>query len=480
MALIGTIALVLHLTQTLRLTEELFRLEIQNLSKQVHRHFEHVQKSVQSRYTQIAHLYESRPELLQRIRTQDHDGLYALLKSDYQALREEMPQLYVMHLFNERNVTLLRLHKPASWGDDLTQIRPMMAKANRSGEVQHGFEAGKNGITYRVSVPMVSSGQPLGVLEFGIEPVYFTTDLAEHYQVSSRLLVPQGKLSHLVRSVSFGTIGDYAVIKRDPVFDQLAIGVSEPTGLIHQGERTFVFISDLTLPNYLGQDVVRVQVVKDITERYNHHYQELYAQVGMNVIALFLMLVLLHILLRRFQLASIRSERKLRHLRKQNRAFQQSNERDELTQCFNRRYFKKRLRRLLARERHTSCALLFFDIDYFKEINDECGHLVGDQILSELAVFVRQNVRDGDALIRWGGEEFALILEGVALADARDVAEKLRALAQEKTWVEGVRMTLSFGVTMIQPGDDLKSLQDRVDKLLYDAKHGGRNQVCAG
>ncbi|WP_157760853.1 diguanylate cyclase domain-containing protein [Hydrogenovibrio halophilus] len=481
-ALIGALALVLHLTQTLRLTQEMFRLELDTLSQQVHHRFADAQKTLQGRYVQIARIYQNQPAFVKRMQAGDPQSLYKYLKADYQDFREQMPQLYVMHLVDSHNVTQLRLHKPESWGDDLTEIRPMMAAANRTGDVQKGFEAGKNGITYRVSVPLkTSSGQALGVLEFGIEPDYFTADLSEQYDVATRLLVPEAKLTHLTREVRFDSVGRYRAMTADPEFDLLQVGHEAQARLLHHHGQTYAFVSDLTLPDYRGQGVVKVQVLKDITERYDRHYHQLFVQVGLNVLALILMLTLLHILLRRFQLASIRSERQLRHLRSQNRAFQESNERDELTGCFNRRFFNKCLRRLLARGGpDASHALLFFDIDHFKRINDQKGHLVGDDILIELAQFVNRHVRDHDALIRWGGEEFALVLEEVDLTEATDVAEKLRQGVKARTWPGEVEMTLSFGVTLLKPDDDLETLQARVDRLLYTAKDSGRDTVCSG
>jgi diguanylate cyclase (GGDEF)-like protein len=481
-ALIGTLALALHLTQTLRLTQEMFRLELDTLSQQVYHRFTNAQKALQGRYIQIARTYQNQTGFVRRMRAGDPQALYEYLNADYQDFREQMPQLHVMHLVDSHNVTQLRLHQPKSWGDDLTEIRPMMAAANRKEKVQNGFEAGKNGITYRVSVPLKThADQSLGVLEFGIEPDYFTADLSEQYDVATRLLVPEAKLAHLTREVSFDSVGRYRVMSADPEFDLLQVGDEAQARLLHHQGQTYAFVSNLTLQDYRGRGVVKVQVLKNITERYDRHYHQLFVQVGLNVLALILMLTLLHVLLRRFQLASIRSERQLRHLRSQNRAYQKSNERDELTGCFNRRFFNKTLRRLLAQdEKDHSHALLFFDIDHFKRINDQKGHLVGDEILVELAQFVNRHVRDRDALIRWGGEQFALVLEEVDLTEATEVAEKLRQGVKARTWPGKVDMTLSFGVTLLKPDDDLETLQARVDQLLYTAKDSGRDTVCPG
>ena len=155
-----------------------------------------------------------------------------------------------------------------------------------------------------------------------------------------------------------------------------------------------------------------------------------------------------------------------------------SSEIDELTQAYNRRFFNQKLRQLLHyQDKRHPVSILFYDIDFFKQINDTHGHLVGDDILKSLSQFMRSHLRSEDILVRWGGEEFAIVLKEAHLKEAVEKAEELRQAVAEKTWPNDVKMTISISVTELHENDNLKSLQARLDDLLYQAKESGRNRV---
>ncbi len=121
-------------------------------------------------------------------------------------------------------------------------------------------------------------------------------------------------------------------------------------------------------------------------------------------------------------------------------------------------------------------SVVFFDIDYFKRINDEFGHEFGDNVLKKLADLVKNEIRKSDVIARWGGEEFAIILANTALSDAEKLAQKLRLCIETHSF-EGQNLTCSFGVTQLQKDDTNTTLMKRVDDALYDAKKAGRNCV---
>ncbi|BDI31020.1 hypothetical protein CCAX7_30710 [Capsulimonas corticalis] len=126
------------------------------------------------------------------------------------------------------------------------------------------------------------------------------------------------------------------------------------------------------------------------------------------------------------------------------------------------------------------CALLFFDLDYFKALNDTCGHPAGDAALSELAAHVRAGLRAIDTVGRWGGEEFLALLPETDLPGAYTVAEELRKRVAEHTFAAGggLRLTCSVGVSSY-PADahHRDALVDAADQAMYAAKKLGRNQV---
>lgn len=124
-------------------------------------------------------------------------------------------------------------------------------------------------------------------------------------------------------------------------------------------------------------------------------------------------------------------------------------------------------------------ALIIFDLDNFKHVNDNYGHTVGDKVLQSVAKTLATNIRNVDFLARYGGEEFAVILPELELKDARLVAQKiLNAVQAENLNIDGqtIRMTISAGVARMRPDDTVDSLFERADTALYLAKERGRNR----
>ena len=122
---------------------------------------------------------------------------------------------------------------------------------------------------------------------------------------------------------------------------------------------------------------------------------------------------------------------------------------------------------------------MFFDIDYFKKVNDTYGHQIGDHILILLIKLVSKFLRKIDILGRWGGEEFIIILPNTDLKKAISVAEKLRLKIEKYNFFEIGTLTCSFGVTAVSKNDNYDSIIKRVDSLLYKAKKSGRNRVIS-
>ena len=159
---------------------------------------------------------------------------------------------------------------------------------------------------------------------------------------------------------------------------------------------------------------------------------------------------------------------------------------DALTGANNREHFDNQLRMELsfARRHGTDLALVMFDVDHFKKVNDTYGHPVGDEVLVEISKAARRLVRNEDVFARYGGEEFALILRGIALDGAKIVGERLRERIQAlsiETDKGPLQVTVSVGcasfATLTEQTAEI--LVQTADKRLYAAKHGGRNRVVA-
>jgi two-component system, cell cycle response regulator len=159
---------------------------------------------------------------------------------------------------------------------------------------------------------------------------------------------------------------------------------------------------------------------------------------------------------------------------------------DELTGLYNRRYVFAHLQELLTRipANGSETAVLLFDIDHFKHVNDTHGHPAGDQVLRELAGRAMRHVRSVDLIGRLGGEEFIIVMPETNLGGAVVVADRLRdAIAHEAFALrpsgERLPITISVGIAAAARGEELEPVLKRADDALYAAKHAGRNRVVA-
>lgn len=156
--------------------------------------------------------------------------------------------------------------------------------------------------------------------------------------------------------------------------------------------------------------------------------------------------------------------------------------RDPLTKAFNRRALLERLDTDLSHAiRHDApLALLLFDLDHFKSVNDTYGHLAGDHVLREFAALVERMVRREDMFARYGGEEFAMACRSTDVKHATELGERIRASVESYAFeFEGQRIpvTVSVGVACAWKEASVPTLIDRADQMLYRAKNEGRNRV---
>ncbi|MCE5182594.1 MAG: sensor domain-containing diguanylate cyclase [Betaproteobacteria bacterium] len=194
--------------------------------------------------------------------------------------------------------------------------------------------------------------------------------------------------------------------------------------------------------------------------------QTLYFNLVICLAVTLIVLILTHIALNRYQ-----------------RRIEEMASTDKLTGLFNRQAFSILIDRRLAEYRRNPhpFSMLLADIDQFKSINDQNGHLCGDQILNQVAQLFRDCLRDSDIVVRWGGEEFLVILKDCGLEKAQQTAEKLRQ-DFEKAHFEGcgkqIKVTMSIGVSQYDEAETIEQTISRADAGLYQAKKGGRNRVC--
>jgi len=156
-------------------------------------------------------------------------------------------------------------------------------------------------------------------------------------------------------------------------------------------------------------------------------------------------------------------------------------EEDYLTKLYNRRKIHEVIENEILRSRryNSTFAIILFDIDNFKTTNDTFGHNAGDKLLAEIAIIIRQTIRESDIAGRWGGEEFLVFCPQTGSDGAFALAEKLRTNIEKHEFEQVGYKTASFGVADIEHDDNVQSLINRADEALYAAKNSGRNMVLA-
>lgn len=421
------------------------------------------------------------PQILQHVRNRDRAALLAEMAWRYRSLQDENPYLEVLHFHGPDNRTLLRLHQPQHFGDDLSAVRPMIVDANRNWQLRKGFEIGKNGISYRVALPISDGGVHLGVLEMGINIRYFTEQISRIFFVQ---VVP---LFHARAMQAYLEEHGEAGLQRigDDFFAFRGLSAELLTAAQHgaasagniaffdqQGERRVVY-KVFGIENYRGEDVGNLVALSPASRSLEQVWQYVLWS------SLSILLLLGGLLFGQYRVFS-RMQTAITHL-----AFY-----DALTGLPNRSLFLDRLQQALHHSQRSGqfMAVLFIDLDNFKTLNDTRGHHVGDELLQQTATRLLGCIRSSDTVARQGGDEFVLVLHGLGSdrhAAARQVmivGEKIQAALNQPYHLENGLVhqgSSSIGICL-NTGTGLTSddLLKRADIAMYQAKSAGRNRVC--
>jgi diguanylate cyclase (GGDEF)-like protein len=153
---------------------------------------------------------------------------------------------------------------------------------------------------------------------------------------------------------------------------------------------------------------------------------------------------------------------------------------DKLTNLYNRRYFEETVTYKIVEldKKKSTISMLIIDIDHFKNVNDTYGHNIGDSVLAKAAMIIKQCLRNEDILVRWGGEEFVVILPFTNVQEGTVIAEKIRTSMESHIFKYVNKITVSIGVAEKIAEESFEDWFKMVDKAMYKAKESGRNRVC--
>jgi diguanylate cyclase (GGDEF)-like protein len=448
----------------------------------VNQYFLDLQNQLVERYTLLAVHYSHEPKIQNAFRQENRVDLHRYLEADYQALRAREPHLFVMHFFYPNNHTLLRMHKPESYGDDLTNYRPIVAAANHSRQLLTGFEVGKNGTTYRISMPLFDLDQQhYGLLEFGIQPAYFVNGMTQRFGVESLVLVKDSAMDKLRVEHNYPVFESYRIVQQSAIFEQILskVEMDFPYHRIDFEGKSYLVVNDLLLNAFDGKEMARVLVAKDISSLLVQKRWALIHQNLVNVSVLVFLLLMIYFMFGRYSRDLQNSLQTIEDLNNTNLLLKSQAMTDGLTGIHNRRFFDERMKEYM--NANSQGCLLLFDIDHFKKFNDTYGHQEGDDVLIEFAKMLKHFFRRDDLIARWGGEEFAVYMTHLSLELAMAKADHFRDyVANESQTALQHPFTVSCGVTCLKPGQSYESLFENADRYLYQAKQEGRNLVRGG
>lgn len=401
-------------------------------------------------------------------------------------------QVRLLNLILPDGTVFLRMHTPDLYGDNVLSYSRLQEIALKTRSPVRGFQVGRTQCVYRYSFPVFFGSQFLGSAEYGLTSLAFAEQLQKQFPGHYSLLLRReaaapmnGKARSLLFTESGYSKGFYeqdsasAAQKLQEAVDPSLISLlkkraagilaSAPSRL-SGGEAFALFLSQsgkfYTL-SFLPVKDAGGTFMGYITAIHENpaakEIRELYVLFASLLLLFFLAsALLLHSFLKsHFQLV----EKALF---------------DSLTGALKKSEFASiaEIEVSRARRYRIPLSVIMFDLDGFKSVNDEYGHLKGDEVLKALGQSILNSIRKADCFFRWGGDEFLLVLPNTGKEGARKLAEKLRKLASQLE-VEPIQgITLSLGIAQLEEGDpDLGIVLKRADEALYRAKKQGKNRV---
>ncbi|NPA71859.1 MAG: diguanylate cyclase [Gammaproteobacteria bacterium] len=422
--------------------------------------------------------------------------LYSQLYAKYQLLKKHRVRQLHFHLPDA--VSFLRFHRPDKFGDSLLSVRESLRLVNEQKYALKGFEEGRVYNGFRHVYPLFYFGQFVGSVEisYGFDAI---SHLIGHSKPAKELFFvnrqsalssvfeaerAQYHVSDLGHNWLLDETGMGTLDKKNSLIDETIKRINANLSdtfldkLSAQGTCTGCTLSTQLKTKYYTVSFVPIFNFKDRQVAFIALYEQdtvlplIYQNVFNQFILMVLFTLLLSIGLYFYLKNHLMKVEEIEHLASH----------DLLTGLYNRVEIEKRLPILLAKRAKAegSVSVIFFDVDHFKHFNDEYGHLIGDEVLKDLAHVVEGMLDDNSLFTRWGGEEFLIVLPNTNQTEATHLAIALcHAVNQHAFTQKKLSVTCSFGVLEQTDEYSPNRVLDAVDILLYQAKEQGRNRVVS-
>lgn len=461
--------------------DQIIRTGEQQLQQQ-YSHFIKVMSN--QRYHYDLHKLLVQPAVGNSVARQDREALAELVTPYWQLLRSENPYVKRMHFHRPDGTSLLRVHLPDKFDDNIAAVRPMLQKIHNDHQPSSAVEMGRHGLFYRVMEPIMHEGKYVGAVELGISIDYLMNALGNLLDVEIYLFIGKDALKVEERKAKPRLeIGDYILWSSIPTDAnalrkiQADFDLNLRTTVKTLGSETYL-LNKQHMPIINGSPDVIMVFAQNLTPYIHERTIFLWATTIITIIVLLIIVATLRLTLTPLLGQLEQSNREL--LIKVDEVTQLSIT-DTLTQLYNRKHFNTSLAdeiRMVERYGNTF-SIIMFDIDYYKGINDTYGHQIGDLVMVEIVRIVNHNIRESDLFSRWGGDEFMILLPHQTIAEGKLIADKLCLSISGHLFNEITGVTISCGVAEFGKNDTDESLLLRVDHNLYQAKKEGRNRALA-
>ena len=459
-------------------------------------------KTIYHNHQNIANLiFEAeidKPEIIELFKNREREKLHNYLLVDYKKMRAFSVRQIHFHLPN--NESFLRMHRPSKFGDNLSKARLTVKYVNESKKRIDGFEEGKIFNGFRFVYPLFDGTKHLGSVEVSFSALAFIKEINNNYRIASNFLIDKRVVSQKVfkseqSNYIQSPIPQYYFQKS--IIEYMKIDLSKKVLSKKQTESIYVDVEKgepfSRYDKELGQVITFIPMKNPITNKVTasltfRSNDISIARENESSILIFLIcttiiglvLLLIYKELQNKGLLHQKIDERTKELLVLNKKLDGMAHVDTLTGAYNRRYFYEISKKLLSatKRENKPLSLVMIDIDKFKDVNDNYGHDIGDEVLKVFVDEMKNNIRESEVFVRYGGEEFILLLPNTDLDHTISITQKLRLIVESCQKVDNVRFTVSLGVsTFIDSLDTLESLIKRADKALYEAKESGRNRV---
>ena len=451
-------------------------------------------KNIVQRYESIANNIITNKDVINAFENHDRKKLLNITAPIYKKLSFENPYLKIMHFHTNDTKSFLRLHKPEKFGDNLSSIRHMINKVNKTKKEMVAMEAGRYGIYYRLALPISDlNGKHIGVFEFGININYILDTFNQNYDFKSLLLLKKNVFNIIYennKNIVYNSYSnDYYSVesninhissscKDDESDCHTSTNKNNKLAIIEDYKNSNIVFTINTIKDISNKEIGKILLIKNM----DFYTDKIDMIKSISILsAIFLLLISIFIMKKIFNkyiniINSYQSKLEIK-----NRTLLKLVNIDHLTKINNRKSIEAILIKELQRSKRYShkLSVLIFDIDNFKNINDTYGHNIGDKVLKSIAKVVTTTIRETDYFGRWGGEEFIIISTETSLENAILVAEKIRSSIYTYNFDEVGRVSCSIGVTEYINEDTYQTIVHNADTALYEAKHTGKNKVIA-